>query len=82
MKSFNTQFATQRLRSLNEEVKFNIEDSDLYTAIMDTYMSDTPMPIRDEGDYLVTDDATYQNLQNMFDHCQDLNLNHLLQMLI
>ena len=65
MKSFNTQFATQRLRSLNEEVKFNIEDSDLYTAIMDTYMSDTPMPIRDEGDYLVTDDATYQNLQNI-----------------
>jgi hypothetical protein len=63
MKKFNIQFATQKLREGINEVKFTIDDSNLYSAVMDRYMRDTRMPITDEGDYLETDEETFQGVQ-------------------
>jgi len=66
MKQFNTQFATQKLRETLNEVKFTIDDSDLYGAVMDRYMrgaSVQDMLIKDEGDYLETDEETFQGVQ-------------------
>ena len=66
MKQFNTQFATQKLRESLNEVKFTIEDSDLYSAVMDRYMrgaSIQDMLIKDEGDYFETDEETFQGVQ-------------------
>ena len=66
MKQFNTQFATQRLRESLNEVKFTIDDGDLYSAVMDRYMrgaSIQDMLIKDEGDYLETDEETFQGIQ-------------------
>ena len=66
MKQFNTQFATQKLRETLNEVKFTIDDSDLYSAVMDRYMrgaSVQDMLIKDEGDYLETDEETFQGIQ-------------------
>jgi hypothetical protein len=48
------------------EVKFTIDDSDLYSAVMDRYMrgaSVQDMLIKDEGDYLETDEETFQGIQ-------------------
>ena len=70
MKSFNNQFATQKLRQAVNEVKFTINDSDLYSAVMDRYMRDTRMRIKDEGEYLETDDVTFQGIQAI---AMDLN---------
>ena len=64
MKTFNNQFATQKLRE--NTVKFNIDDSHLYSNIMNKYMRGkdlSSMKIQDEGDYLVTDEDTFQDLQ-------------------
>lgn len=48
------------------EVKFTIDDSDLYSAVMDRYMrgaSIQDMLIKDEGDYFETDEETFQGVQ-------------------
>ncbi len=48
------------------EVKFTIDDSDLYSAVMDRYMRGAPVQdilIKDEGDYLETDEETFQGIQ-------------------
>jgi hypothetical protein len=48
------------------EVKFTIEDRDLYSAVMDRYMrgaSIQDMLIKDEGDYFETDKETFQGVQ-------------------
>jgi len=63
MKQFNNQFATQKLRE--NTVKFTIDNSDLYTAIMDKYMTAAGTPISDEGDYLETDLNTFDRIQDL-----------------
>ncbi len=63
MKPFNNQFATQKLRE--NTVKFTIDNSDLYTAIMDKFMRPTGTPISDEGDYLETDLNTFNRIQDL-----------------
>lgn len=68
MKPFNTQFATQKLRGVISEVKFTIEDSDLYSAIMDMFMRGTEMKdmkITDKGPYLETDEETFKSIQDI-----------------
>lgn len=68
MKSFNNQFATQKLRGVISEVKFTIEDSDLYSAIMDMFMRGTKMKdmkITDKGPYLETDEETFKSIQDI-----------------
>jgi len=64
MKKFNQQFATQKLRE--SIVAFTVDDQDLYSAIIDKYMQGNSLAsikIQDEGDYLTTDEATFQDLQ-------------------
>lgn len=63
MKQFNNQFATQKLRE--NTVKFTVDNSDLYTAIMDKYMAAAGTPISDEGDYLETDLNTFDRIQDL-----------------
>jgi len=63
MKQFNNQFATQKLRE--NTVKFTVDNSDLYTAIMDKYMATAGTPISDEGDYLETDLNTFDRIQDL-----------------
>jgi hypothetical protein len=68
MKPFNNQFATQKLRGVISEVKFTIEDSDLYSAVMDKYMRGTEMKdmkITDKGPYLETDEETFKSIQDI-----------------